>query len=156
MEDDNQEPARSENESPSEAAPAMDPQLTSSPESPLDPTPATSNSGFVSAASDEYTEPQPLLPRFGMVWFFILVLIVAIALFVIRAADQAQALSAAMVFTVLFAFATLALSGMSFLVAYLFGALEKAVEGEQQRTGSPFIDGSLPEQIIPPKPADEV
>ncbi|MEZ6133353.1 MAG: hypothetical protein R3C53_00445 [Pirellulaceae bacterium] len=44
---------------------------------------------------DEPQEPQPLLPRIGMIWFFIVALIVAIALGVIRYAEQGGALATA-------------------------------------------------------------
>ena len=101
-------------------------------------------------------EPQPLLPRVGMVWFFITVLLVAVAMFVVRSAEQGQALSAAMVFTLVFLAATAIFWGCAFVVAFLLGALEKAVEGDQQRVGSPFIDGTLPDQIVPPKASEDI
>lgn len=103
----------------------------------------------------EKNEAQPFLPRVGMIWFFVVVTLVALALGVVRLAEQGQALSAAFVFLGLFVMAFALLSGASFLVAYSFGAMERAVAGDQERTASPFIDGRLPEQIIAPKPTDE-
>lgn len=91
-----------------------------------------------------------------MVWFFIVVALVAVAMYVVRAAEQGQALSAGMIFTLVFAFFVALTSGVSFVVAFLFGALEKAVEGEEQKVASPFIDGSLPDQIVPPKPSENI
>ena len=35
-------------------------------------------------------------------------------------------------------------------------AMEKALEGEREKIGSPFIDGSYPEQMIPPKPSEDI
>ena len=102
------------------------------------------------------TVAQPFLPRVGLVWFFVVATLVAIALGIVRAADQGQALAAAMVFVLLFLFTLSVFSGLSFLVAFLFGAMEEAVSGEREQTSSPFIDGSLPEQIIPPQPVDEI
>ncbi|MFN3191685.1 MAG: hypothetical protein ACE361_14335 [Aureliella sp.] len=97
---------------------------------------------------------QPLLPRFGMLWFFVAVVLVAIALFIVRAADQGQALAATIVFTVCFLCIMAFVSGMCFVVAFLFGAVERAVEGEQNKVESPFIDGKLPKQQVRPLPED--
>ena len=108
----------------------------------------------MSVEDRQNAEHQPLLPRFGMAWFFVAILMVAIALFIVRAAEQGQSLAAAMVFTSLFFLVTAFISGSCFIVAFLFGAMERAIEGEQQEVGSPFIDGSLPDQIVPPKPTD--
>ena len=98
---------------------------------------------------------QPFLPRIGLIWFFIVATLTAIALGIVRAADQGQALAAAMGFAALFLMVLAMLSGGAFLVAFMFGAMERAVEGEQEQVANPFIDGSLPEQIIPPRPVDE-
>ncbi len=101
------------------------------------------------------TEKQPLLPRFRMIWFFVVAVIVALALFVVRAADQGDALAAASLLTIVFFSAVCLFSGGCFVVAFLFGSMEKAMEGEVQSPSSPFIDGSLPDQIVPPKPAED-
>ena len=105
--------------------------------------------------STDNLEPQPFLPRFGLAWFFVVAIVVAIAMFVIRAAEQGQALAAAMTFTVLFVIAASAFSAVAFLIAFAFGAMERAAQGEKVEPSSPFIDGSLPEQIVPPKPPTE-
>lgn len=89
-----------------------------------------------------------------MVWFFIVVTIVAIALFVVRAADQGRALAVAMVFSVIFFGCLALLSGITFGVAFLFGAIEKILLGPQEQTASPFISDRPPEQIIPPQSID--
>ncbi len=99
---------------------------------------------------------QPLLPRVSMVWYFIVVVLVAIALFIVRAAEQGQALAAALIFTCFFLLAVAFISAACFVVAYLLGAMEKALEGDREQTGSPFIDGSFPEQMIPPKPSEDI
>ena len=101
-------------------------------------------------------KPQPFLPRIGMIWFFIAVTIVAIALGVVRAAEQGRSLAAAMVFTVIFVGLCAMLSAACFLTAFLLGALEKAIVGPQESPANPFSDGSLPEQIVPPNPADSI
>ena len=89
-----------------------------------------------------------------MLWFFIAVVLVAIALFIVRAADQGQALAATIVFTVCFLAITAFVSGICFVAAFLFGAVERAVEGEQHKIESPFIDGQLPKQQVAPLPED--
>lgn len=97
---------------------------------------------------------QPLLPRVSMAWFFIAVAIVAIALGVVRTAEQGRALQGALVFTTLFIVIAAILSAGCFLIAFLFGAMERAVAPKQELPASPFSDGSLPPQIIPPRPVD--
>ncbi len=89
-----------------------------------------------------------------MIWFFIVVTLVAIALGVVRSAEQGQSLTAALVFTALFIGFFSLFSGTCFVIAFVFGVTEKAVAGSRDEPASPFIDGSLPEQIIPPKPVD--
>lgn len=103
--------------------------------------------------SDE-PQAQPFLPRVGMIWFFIAAAIVAVALGVIRAADQGRALQAAVIFTVLFSLLFGCLSALSFLVAYFMGAAERAVAGKVDTPANPFSDGTPPPQIIPPKAVD--
>lgn len=102
----------------------------------------------------EQLEHQPLFPRISMAWFFFVAVIVAIALYVVRAADQGQAIAAAMVFTVVFFVVTAILSALCFFIAFAFGAMERAVDKEVEVPASPFIDGSPPEQIILPRPVD--
>ncbi|MFK7736384.1 MAG: hypothetical protein AB8B50_10165 [Pirellulaceae bacterium] len=109
---------------------------------------------MVSQDSD-FEEQQPLLPRFGMLWFFIAAVVVAIALFIIRAADQGQSFAAAMVFTVLFLAVASLMSGLCFAAAFLLGSLERSVSGEDYKVSSPFSSGSMPEQLVPPKKTDE-
>lgn len=103
--------------------------------------------------SDEI-QPQPFLPRVGMVWFFIVASVVAVALGIIRAAEQGRAFQAALVFTGLFIALFGLFSVISFLIAFFIGAVERAVVGKIDTPASPFSDGSLPPQIIPPKPVD--
>ncbi len=97
---------------------------------------------------------QPFLPRVGMIWFFIVASVVAVALAVIRAADQGRALQGALILTTLLVGLFGILSALFFLMAYLMGAVERAVVGKIDLPSSPFSDGSLPPQIVPPKPAD--
>lgn len=103
----------------------------------------------------DFEEHQPLLPRFSMLWFFIVAVLVAIALFVIRAADQGQALASAMVFTVIFLAVAAIASGLCFTIAFLLGSLERSVSGEEKQVSSPFSSGSMPEQIVPRKSSEE-
>lgn len=106
------------------------------------------------SADSDAALAQPLLPRVSMAWFFVTVAIVAIALGVVRTAEQGRALQAALVFVTLFFFVTAILSASCFLIAFLFGAMERAVAPKQELPASPFSDGSLPPQIVPPRPVD--
>jgi len=99
--------------------------------------------------------PQPFLPRVRMIWLFVAITVVAIALGIIQAADQGQAFAAALVFTCIFILLFAIFSGASFLVAYLFGFVEKNL-GESTVASSPFADGRLPEQVIPPAPSENI
>ncbi len=100
------------------------------------------------------TRPQPLLPRVSMIWFFIVVTVVAVSLFIIRAAEQGRVLQAALVFTGVFVILTAVFSAASFSLAYVLGAVERAVVGKSDVPTSPFSDGSLPPQVIPSRPVD--
>lgn len=99
--------------------------------------------------------PQPFLPRVKMIWLFVAITVVAIALGIIQSADQGQAFAAALVFTCVFVILFAVFSGMSFLVSFLFGSVEKNL-GESTLTSSPFADGRLPEQVIPPNPSENI
>lgn len=94
---------------------------------------------------------QPFLPRIGMIWFFISVTMVALALGIIRAAEQGRALAAAMVVGFVFAVMVALVSGMCFLIAFMFGATEKRLAPSKPEVASPFADNTLPDQIIPPR-----
>lgn len=99
--------------------------------------------------------PQPFLPRVRMIWLFVAITVVAIALGIVQAADQGQALAAALVSTGAFLFLFAAFSGASFLVSYSLGFVEKNL-GDSRVTSSPFVDGRLPEQLIPPTPSENI
>lgn len=99
-------------------------------------------------------QSQPFLPRVGMIWFFIVVTIVAVAMGVVRAAEQGRSLAAAMMLTLIFMAICACISSMCFLAAYVLGAIEKALADQPELPANPFSDGSLPEQIIPPNPVD--
>ena len=101
-------------------------------------------------------EKQPFLPRFGMIWFFIVVTLVAIAIGIIQAADQGRAMAAALVFSGVFVLCMILFSSTCFLVAYAFGGIEKAVVQEDLKPKSPFAHDTIPEQIIPPRPSEHV
>jgi hypothetical protein len=101
----------------------------------------------------EESVSQPLFPRVRMIWFFVAAAAVAIALGIIRAADQGQAFAAALVVTGAFLTLTMLFFAATFVVAYLLGSIEKSL-GESQMPASPFADGKLPEQILPPSPVD--
>jgi len=98
---------------------------------------------------------QPFLPRVRMIWLFVAITVVAIALGIIRAADQGQSFAAAFVFTGVFLFLFALFSGLSFTFSYLFGFVEKNF-GESTVTSSPFAEGRLPEQILPPNSTENV
>ncbi len=97
------------------------------------------------------TPSQPFLPRVRMVWFFVVVTLVAIALATLRASDQEATFRMALIFTGLFVLLVGGLFGTCFLVAYFMGSLERAIVGREERATSPFSDGALPPQIIPPE-----
>ena len=101
------------------------------------------------------TPSQPFLPRVRMVWFFVLVTMVAITIATIRATGQESVFRMALIFTGLFVLLVGLLFGICFLVAYSMGSLERAIVGKDQRPSSPFSDGSLPPQIIPPQRVDD-
>ena len=101
------------------------------------------------------TSPQPFLPRVRMVWFFVVVTLVAIALAMIGATDQQAALRSALLFTGLFVLLLGAAFAMCFIAAYFMGSLERAIVGKEEVPSSPFSDGSLPPQIIPPKRTED-
>ncbi|MCA9126478.1 MAG: hypothetical protein KDB22_05310 [Planctomycetales bacterium] len=103
---------------------------------------------------DLETEPQPLMPRISMRWFFIVVAIVAVALVIVRTASYGAALFAAIAFTAVFLALFALLSGVSFLFAYLLGATERAISKQGLVTESPFSDNKLPDQIVPPRNLD--
>ncbi len=103
----------------------------------------------------ESVEPQPFLPRVRMIWFFVVVSVVAAALAIIRMAEQWQTLVAALLFIAVFLGLLAMFSGACFVVAFLLGAMERAVAGQQEQPVNPFSDGSLPEQIIPPTAVEE-
>ena len=105
--------------------------------------------------SFEENVPQPFLPRVRMIWLFVAITVVAIALGIIQAADQGQAFAAALVFTCVFIFLFAFFSGASFVVSYMFGFVEKNL-GESTLTSSPFADGRLPDQVIPPTPSENI
>ncbi|RMF43261.1 MAG: hypothetical protein D6753_05645 [Planctomycetota bacterium] len=96
-------------------------------------------------------EAQPLLPQVRMIWFFVITLLVALGLMLVQVAGRGMALAEAVVMTLLFLALFGILSMGTFLVGYLMGALEKAVQVEEEQPSSPFIDGRLPDQIIPPR-----
>ena len=108
----------------------------------------------MSAQDKELVESQPLLPRFPMIWFFILAVLVAIALFIVRSAEQGDALAKALVGIAVFLGTVCVLSSLSFLFAFFFGALGKAIEGDDRQLGNPFIDESMPDQLVQPRPTD--
>ncbi len=96
---------------------------------------------------------QPFFPRIRMIWFFIVAAVVALALGIIRAADEGQALAAALVFTGIFLIFVMSFSALCFWAAYSLGATERSFNNSPQAS-SPFADGRLPEQVLPPKPID--
>jgi hypothetical protein len=85
-----------------------------------------------------------------MIWFFVTVLVVTLALAVVQAAEQGRGLAIAMVATVVFFVAFAILAGISFLIAYSCGATEKALAGKDEPS-SPFATDRLPEQVVPPR-----
>ena len=103
----------------------------------------------------EEPEKQPFLPRIRMIWFFVIVSLVAIALGIIQAAEQGRALAAGLVFCGLFLALFFAFSGILFLIAFALGATENAIVKTEQVPQSPFIDGSMPDQILPPRNVSE-
>ncbi len=104
---------------------------------------------------DTEQERQPFLPRVGMIWFFVVAGLVAVALGVIRYAEQGQALAAGLVFCALFLGLFFAIAGGVFTIAYLFGVTEKAIAEAHQTPANPFSDGSPSQQLLPPRHVDD-
>lgn len=100
------------------------------------------------------SDEQPLLPRISMGWFFIVVALVAVALILVRFADQGQALATAIIACLIFVILFLFFSAACFAIAYLLGATDQAVAESNPNPENPFSDAGLPEQIIPPKKID--
>ncbi|MCA9193250.1 MAG: hypothetical protein KDB03_15875 [Planctomycetales bacterium] len=100
------------------------------------------------------TPSQPLLPQFRLYWFFVVVPIVAGVIWIIRIADQGQALAMAVTLTSVFLGFFALLSMGIFAIAYVLGTTEAYFVEDVQLPSSPFIDGRLPDQIIPPTHAD--
>ena len=105
-------------------------------------------------AQSQETQSQPLLPQVSMKWFFILTVMMAILIFIARAADQGDSLAFAIVFALLFVALFSAFCGFCFTVSFFLGSIEQAVIGDEENISSPFIDGKLPDQIIPPRKTD--
>lgn len=97
---------------------------------------------------------QPLLPRVGMKWYFVLAAAIAVVLAIVRASGQGRAVQVAIVLTGLMLVLFGIFSALSFLLAYAMGAAERATLDQNQSPASPFSYGSLPPQIIPPQPTD--
>jgi hypothetical protein len=101
----------------------------------------------------EEATPQPFFPRVRMIWFFIAATAVALAMGLIKAADQGQALAAALVFTAIFIALVFLFSAVCFFTAYMLGSMEKNLS-DSRTVSSPFADGRMPEQILPPNPVE--
>ncbi len=93
---------------------------------------------------------QPLLPQVRMVWFFIIVTAVALVIAAIRTVDQGAALTAAILAMGLFSVLLALMFAACFLLAYFLGVTERAVVGQAEMPTSPFSNGNLPPQIVPP------
>jgi hypothetical protein len=102
-------------------------------------------------------QPQPFLPRVGMVWFFVIAAMVALALGVVRYAEQGQALAAAAVLLVAFLIFFFLLSAIFFVVTFMFGVTLKGLSEKNELPSNPFSDGSTPpEQLFPPRQSEDV
>lgn len=99
--------------------------------------------------------PKRLLPRIGSIWFFIIATIVAVALGVVRSAEQGQAMAAALVLLVVFVVSLGTVSALSFSIAFLLGATEKAIS-DAAVPESPFAKDTLPEKVDLVNAPDEV
>lgn len=105
----------------------------------------------------ENSEPdsQPLLPQARTIWFFVVATIVALALGVVRSAEQGGAIAAAIVVGGAFVVVFGLLSIVFFAVSYTLGATEKAVR-QERTTSSPFASDSMPEKVELAKPTSDV
>ena len=101
----------------------------------------------------EEQEKQPLLPRVGMIWFFIVATLVAVGIGLVRSAEHGKALSVAIASTGGFLLLFFFLSGICFWIAFMFGATERKLF-DHETPESPFVSDLPPEQIIPPLPRD--
>lgn len=105
----------------------------------------------------ENSEPdsQPLLPQTRTIWFFIVATIVALALGVVRSAEQGGAIAAAIVVGGAFIAMFCLFSIIFFAVSYTLGATEKAV-WQERTTSSPFAADSMPDKVELAKPTSDV
>ncbi|HAC90731.1 MAG TPA: hypothetical protein DCF63_08870 [Planctomycetaceae bacterium] len=101
---------------------------------------------------NELTKRQPLLPQISMRWYFVAMLVVAILLTTFLRSSLNQYLEIALILTGVSALLFLALSAITFAMAYVIGATDKLAQQAQQKTESPFAYDSLPPQIVPPHP----
>lgn len=90
--------------------------------------------------------PQPFMPQFGNIWYFIVATLVAIALGIVRSAEQGQAMAAAMVLIGVFVVAYGCVAALSFIVSFSLGAVETAIDDESS-PASPFAKDALPDKV---------
>ena len=110
--------------------------------------------------NDLTTETQPWFPKIRLMWLFVLISFAALLMFLIRSADQRGELVFALIYSVVFLVVFVAMLsffyGMSFLLAYSLGKFERKLSDSAVVTSSPFADGQLPDQIVPPRPSEHL
>lgn len=103
---------------------------------------------------DEPASNQKLLPRVGMIWFFVAVTAFAALIMIVRAADQGGALLRGSLAMLVWSVVLAGLYALFFLFAYTVGWLEKLVAPVEVQPKSPFAKDALPEQQVQPMRVD--
>ena len=106
------------------------------------------------AQEQQELERSTFLPRISMFWFFVAILMAAIALWIIRNANQGFAMAAAIIFCLLIVLVFFSISTLLFGIATVFGSTKHALDEINQETESPFSHDHLPDQIVPPRQTD--
>ena len=91
-----------------------------------------------------------MLPRISSRVFFMLTALAALIAAVARAAGSGGAVAFALIVGLGFAAACFALFALLFLIAWGISSL-RAPEDPDALEGSPFAEGQLPPQILPPR-----
>ncbi|MFO1065841.1 MAG: hypothetical protein U0892_18415 [Pirellulales bacterium] len=98
---------------------------------------------------------QKLAPPVSMIWFFVLITCFAILLVVIQVADQGGAALKAFLALGAWVVLLMIIYAGHFLLAFVFGWLERLVEPPASVSQSPFAEDALPQQFVQPLRADD-
>ncbi len=106
--------------------------------------------------SDVQIAPQPWMPKVRLAWLFLLMTISALLIYIVQAADRGGMLAFAVIATIGFVGILAGSSALLFLVAYTLGKIEVRQDNSASEGANPFAAGQLPDQIIPPRPTEQI